>query len=163
MVSAEQVGEEINLNFEQIAGNDFAAGVPYLIKPTIDVENPVFSDKKIRNYTGNNVKSCNAADFVGSFYKSEIPAGENNLYLQNNELFYNENDNTPIKGMRAWIRIKTTSPGAAPKARIVLRENVTTDIDLVNGENETIKMIENGQLVIIKNGIRYNATGVKIQ
>lgn len=163
MVSAEQVGEEINLNFEQIAGNDFAAGTPYIIKTTIDVENPVFSDKKVRNYTYNNTKSFTAADFVGTFYKSEIPAGENNLYLQNNELFYNETNNTPIKGMRAWIRIKSSSPGAAPKARIVLRENVTTDIDLVNGENETIKTIENGQLVIIRDGIRYNVMGVKIQ
>lgn len=163
MVSAEQVGEEINLNFEQIAGDDFAAGVPYLIKPTIDVENPVFSDKKIRNYTSNNVKSCTAADFVGTFYKSEIPAGENNLYLQNNNLYYNESDATPIKGMRAWIRLKSSGPGAAPKARIVLREQTTTDIDLVGEDSKAIKTIENGQLVIIRDGVRYNVMGVKLQ
>ena len=164
MVSAEQVGEEINLNFEQIAGNDFAAGVPYLIKPTIDVENPVFSDKKIRNYTGNNVKSCNAADFVGSFYKSEIPAGENNLYLQNNELFYNENNNTPIKGTRAWVRLKPQGGAAsAPKARIVLKDNMTTAIETVNSEKQTLKTIENGQIVIIRDGQKYNVMGVKLQ
>ena len=166
MASAEQVGEEINLNFEQIAGDDFAAGVPYLIKPTIDVENPVFSDKKIRNYTSNNVKSCTAADFIGTFYKSEIPAGENNLYLQNNNLYYNESDATPIKGTRAWIRLKPQGGANNVKAaRIVLGGKVATEISLVNGElvDGTVKTIENGQLVIIRDGVRYNVMGVKIQ
>lgn len=165
MSSATQSGDEIALNFEQITS--FSAGKPYIIKPSVDIENPILYNKKdIKNYTNNNVQSFSAADFIGTFYKSEIPAGENNLYLQNNELFYNETYNTPIKGTRAWIRLKPQGGANNVKAaRIVLGGKVATDISLVNGElvDGTVKTIENGQLVIIRDGVRYNVMGVKLQ
>ena len=162
MVSAEQVGEEINLNFEQINGDQFAAGVPYIIKPTKNVENPTFSQKKILN--NSTTRSFDAANFIGTFYKDEIPAGESNLYLQNNELFYNESHDTPIKGTRAWIQLKPQGQ-SAPKARIVMQGNVATEINLVNGEivEGTVKTIENGQLIIIRDGQKFNVMGAKIQ
>ena len=163
MASAEQDGDVIDLNFEQIAGNDFAAGVPYIIKPTIDVENPTFSQKKILN--NSTTRSFTAADFVGTFYKDEIPAGENNLYLQNNNLYYSESSNTTIKGTRAWIRLKQQQGSAPARARIVMGGQVATDINLVNGElvNGTIKVIENGQLILIRDGKKYNVMGARLQ
>ena len=162
--TAEQVGDEINLIFEQIAGDNFANSTPYIIKPTVNVENPTFSNHTF--HVNNTTKERNAADFIGTFYKSEIPAGENNLYLQNNDLFYNETYNTPIKGTRAWIRLKPQGGANNVKAaRIVLGGKVATEISLVNGEpvDGTVKTIENGQLVIIRDGVRYNVMGVKIQ
>jgi hypothetical protein len=166
MSSAIQSGDEIALNFEQINGESFHAGMPYIIKPSVDVKNPILYNKKeIKNSTYNNVQEFTAADFVGTFYKDVIPAGESNLYLQNNNLYYSPTNNTPIKGTRAWIRLKPQGAGAAPRARIVLGEQVATDINLVNDEivNGTVKTIENGQLVIIRDGIRYNVMGAKIQ
>ena len=161
MSSATQTGDEIDLNFEQTTS--FSAGKPYIIKPSVDVKNPIFYNKKeIKNYTYNNVQEFTAADFVGTFYKDVIPAGESNLYLQNNNLYYSETNNTTIKGTRAWIRLKSQS-GAAPKARIVLRDNTATAIDLVNSENKAIKRIENGQVVIIRYGQKYNVMGIKLQ
>ena len=161
MSSATQTGDEIDLNFEQTTS--FSAGKPYIIKPSVDVKNPIFYNKKeIKNYTYNNVQEFTAADFVGTFYKDVIPAGESNLYLQNNNLYYSETNNTTIKGTRAWIRLKSQS-GAAPKARIVLRDNTATAIDLVNSENKAIKRIENGQVVIIRDGQKYNVMGIKLQ
>lgn len=162
--TAEQVGDEINLNFEQIAGNNFVNSTPYIIKPTVNVENPTFSNHTF--HVNGTTKARTAADFVGTFYKSEIPAGENNLYLQNNNLYYNESDATPIKGTRAWIRLKPQGGANNVKAaRIVLGGKVATDISLVNGElvDGTVKTIENGQLVIIRDGVRYNVMGVKLQ
>ena len=163
MASAEQDGDVINLNFEQINGDNFAAGVPYIIKPTIDVENPTFSQKKILN--NSTTRSFTAADFVGTFYKDEIPAGENNLYLQNNNLYYSESSNTTIKGTRAWIRLKQQQGSAPARARIVMGGQVATDINLVNGElvNGTVKVIENGQLILIRDGKKYNVMGTRLQ
>lgn len=165
MSSATQSGDEITLNFEQVTS--FNAGKPYIIKPSVDVVNPILYNKKeIKNYTYNNVQEFAAADFIGTFYKSEIPAGENNLYLQNNNLYYNESDATPIKGTRAWIRLKPQGGANNVKAaRIVLGGKVATEISLVNGElvDGTVKTIENGQLVIIRDGVRYNVMGVKLQ
>jgi len=166
MTSATQSGDEIDLNFTQINGQSFHAGWPYIIKPSVAVQNPIFYNKKeIENHTYNNTQSFDAADFIGTFYKSEIPAGKNNLYLQNNNLYYSESNATPIKGSRAWIRIKTAGGASGVRARIVLGGQVATSINLINGEmvNGTVKTIENGQLIIIRDGVRYNALGTRIQ
>ena len=41
---------------------------------------------------------------------------------------------------------------------------VLTDVELVNGEPQVNgKFIENGQLVIIRDGVRYNALGVRVK
>ena len=41
-------------------------------------------------------------------------------------------------------------------------ENATTGLDnITNGENTVIKTIENGQLIIIRNGEKFNAQGVR--
>ena len=45
---------------------------------------------------------------------------------------------------------------------IVLVLEKETAIDNVEAQSKTVKMIENGQVVIIKNGIRYNALGAKL-
>ena len=162
MSSATQAGDEISLNFEQCNTESFHAGWPYLIKPSIDVQNPIFhNEKTIQNSTYNNVQTFAAADFIGSFYKTVIPAGESNLYLQNNNLYYSETNNTPIKGTRAWIQLKQSGSLAPARARIVLLNQVVTNIQLAEQEeNKAIKTIENGQLIIIRDGVRYNAMGV---
>jgi hypothetical protein len=42
-------------------------------------------------------------------------------------------------------------------------ENTTTGLNnITNGENTTIKVIENGQLIIIRNGEKFNAQGIKL-
>ena len=157
------------LNFEKYVSDgstqnfEPGAGIPFLLKPSIDVVNPVFTDKKVRNYTYNNEKHFTVADFIGTFYKSEIPAGVNNLYLQNNDLYYSQSNDTPIKGTRAWIHLNTG--GAGVRARVVLGDQSVNAIDLVNGEftNGAVKTIENGQLVIIRDGVRYNVMGIRLQ
>ena len=60
-----------------------------------------------------------------------------------------------------------TAPAAAPgRRRIsldVTSENTTTSLDnITNGENTTIKVIENGQLIIIRNCDKFNAQGQKL-
>ena len=166
MTSATQSGDEIDLNFTQINGESFHAGWPYIIKPSVAVQNPIFYNKKeIKNSTYNNTQSFDAADFIGTFYKGKIDAGVNNLYLQNNDLYYSASNDTPIKGTRAWIHLKPAGGSAGVRAHIVMGGKVATDINLVNGEltNGVVKTIENGQLVIIRDGVRYNVMGIVIE
>ena len=65
--------------------------------------------------------------------------------------------------MRAYFHVKGAAAAAAKRARIVTKENTATAIDLVNGEKKALKRIENGQVIIIRDGIRYNVMGVKLQ
>ena len=154
-------GDMLNLVFED--AQDFYQGTPYLIMPSADVVNPEFEGVELLAEEGDATGTA-AVDFIGTFVKKEVAANANNLYLgMDNKLYFSENAVT-IKGLRAYFHVKV--PGAAQAikhARIVTRENTATAIDFVNGENKAIKRIENGQVVILRDGIRYNVMGIKLQ
>ena len=141
-------------------------GTPYLIKPASNVVNPQFTSVEftVSDATTAATGGTNA-DFIGTFVKTTIPANVNNLYLQSgNVLMFSENDVT-IKGTRAYFHVDVPS-GILPvvRPRIVLNGQVLTDIELINGEPQVNgKFIENGQLIIIRDGVRYNALGVRVK
>ena len=159
MASATLSGDVLDLEFE--AASSIYRGTPYLIKTTKTVANPVFTAVEIKAEAGD-ATSGDAVDFIGNFIKGEVPAGENNLFLGPNDLLYFSQDATPIKGMRAYFHVKGAA-AAAKRARIIMKENGATAIDLVNDEHKAIKRIENGQVVILRDGIRYNVMGAKLQ
>ena len=166
MASATLSGDVLNLNFD--AATSIYRGTPYLIKTTKAVVNPVFTDVEIKVETGQATSGDNA-NFVGSFIKGTVPAGEDNLFLGANDLLYFSEAATTIKGMRAYFQIHDVPSGAPIRqARIVEQGNVVTALEFVNGEwqevksaNGTIKTIENGQLILIRDGKRYNVMGVR--
>ena len=165
MNSAELEGDVLNLNFDDVTS--IYRGTPYLIKTSSDVVNPVFTDVEIKEETGQATTGTNA-DFIGSFVKGEVPAGEDNLFLGPDNLLYFSQTATPIKGMRAYFRVKgVANPAQAIKrARIVTGGQIATEINLVNESakiGKSAKIIENGQLVIIRDGIRYNVMGAMIK
>lgn len=166
MTSAVLDGNTLNLNFAAVNLSQNTYGRPYLIKPTQDVVNPVFSSKTIYASTSHLTVEGTNADFIGSFIKGEVPAGENNLFLGPNNLLYFSQTATPIKGMRAWFQVKgvPNAMQAIKRANIVTSGQVITSVDFVkDANNGTLKTIENGQVIIIRDGIRYNVMGVKIQ
>lgn len=169
--TAELDGDVLNLDFTQVTG-EFGHGRPYLIKPSKDVTNPIFGTGHTMNKsTSYNIKNGTNANFVGSFIKYTIPAGEDNLFLGANDKLYFSNEATVSKGMRAYFQIHDVPAGVIQRARIVQQGEVVTELELIDGEwvdarinaNGVIKTIENGQLVIIKDGAYYNAFGVKVK
>lgn len=163
MSSAVLNGNELDLIFED--ATSIYRGTPYLIKTSSDVVNPIFTEVEIKAEVGDATSGTNA-DFIGNFIKSEVPAGENNLFLGPENLLYFSQTATPIKGMRAYFQLKGINhPQQVIKhARIVMNSQVATAIELVNGANNgSVKTIENGQLIIIRDGVRYNAMGAIIK
>ena len=154
------------LDLEFAPTTDIYQGTPYLIKPTADVVNPQFAGVEfvLSEAVGSATGGTNA-DFIGTFVKQTIPGNPNNLYLQSgNVLKFSDNDVT-IKGTRAYFHVKGLG-SALPvvKPRIVMNGQVLTDIELINGEPQVNgKFIENGQLIIIRDGVRYNALGVRVK
>ena len=154
----------LDLNFEDVTS--IYRGTPYLIKTSKDIVNPVF-DGAIIKATAGDQTSATHVDFVGTLISSNIPAGEDNLFLgPNNLLYFSPDAATPVKGFRAWFVVHDIPNPAhvIKRARIVQGEQILTAIDLVNGENNKAqKVIENGQLIIIRDGVRYNVMGVKVE
>jgi len=160
MSAATLNGNELTLNFSDVTSIN--RGTPYLIKTTKAVVNPVFTAVEIKAEEGD-VTVGDAASFKGNFIMSEVPAGDHNLFLGQNDLLYFSQDATPIKGMRAYFHVDSPSY-VIQRVRIVEADApaVTTDINLLE-VNASVKTIENGQLVIIKNGVKYNVMGIKLQ
>ena len=140
------------------------AGQPYLIEPKEDLIYPTFENVTI-TYTGvgETVHAEGAGinfDMIGKINGAGKTDG---LYwVGTNGYFYN--DNTDILGLRTYFSI--TDNAGKPlniRARVVVSENAATGLDnITNGENTTIKVIENGQLIIIRNGEKFNAQGQKL-
>lgn len=155
-------GQVLDLSFEQTSG--MYPGTPHLIKTSRDIVNPVFTGVKFTRTTPASTTKTNA-NFVGTFIKDEIPADPNNLFMGANNTLYFPTVNMPILGMRAYFVIHDVPAGAVKRARIIENEQVATEIELImeqpNANSQ--KLIINGQLIIIRDGVRYNAMGVKLQ
>ncbi len=151
------------LDLEFASTTSIYPGTPYLIRPVSNVVNPQFMGVEFSLENASATAGENT-DFIGTFIKSEVPAGENNLFLGQNNMLYFSQTATPIKGTRAYFRVNV--PGGAnmvKAARIVTSQNATTNINLVEQGVQTQKIMENGQLFIIKNGVKYNAMGQMVK
>ena len=142
-----------------------AAATPYLIQPTQDVAAGFIVEDAVISTTPNNISFSVDATTVTmkpilSATAGEKTNGDTEYWLAENKYLYN-NENT-LLSLRALFNISTVS-GMPPRCRVALGENVETGVDnIINGENTTIKLIENGQLIIIRNGVKYNVQGIKL-
>ena len=156
-------GNELDLNFE--TATSIYRGTPYLIKTSKAVVNPVFTEVEIKAEDGDATGGEGFdVDFIGSFINTTIEGNTSNLYLgANDKLYFSENDVT-MKGMRAYFHVKISNAlHVIQHARIVTKDHATTAIDEVSQEPKSQKLIINGQLIIIRDGVRYNVMGAKIQ
>ena len=163
-------GEGININLEE--ESELLAGVPYLVLPKANMSELVVENVTIQSdiASGQNVtggEDLNVQIFFEGFYSA--PAAPNNqtngttqYYVGEHGYLYNEV--VDIRGLSGLFTI--TDKNGAPlnvRARVVTREDEATGFEnITNGENTVIKVIENGQLVIIRNGEKFNAQGQKL-
>ena len=154
--------DEVVLHFND-KGTSIVAGKPYLILPKQDVD----------GFTVNKVTLSNSAQTlsfsVGTTTIAMEPvltvtAGQttNGKYWLAADKFLYNNSNT-LPSLRALFTISTPS-GIAPRARVALGENVETGLDNNQLPNTNIqKVLENGQLIIIRDGVKYNVQGQVIK
>ncbi len=153
--------------------NAVVAGRPYFVKYSAasQLDDLHFEDVTINNALLDNMAvTFDGVTFKGTFTPFEMPNGLNfqggYLFLgQNNQLFW-PNTSNPLKPFRAYfyVDVESSTPGNAPKyrgmpARIVEGKNVATGVENAQSANQSTKVIVNGQLIIIKNDVRYNAQG----
>jgi len=152
-------GDELELYFQPVT--ELTAGVPYFFRFMDDGANLSmlsFADVTVTTATAGSV-THNGVTLIGTLSQVSV-SGSDKLYLAaNNELHWSSSAKT-INPFRAYFSVAGLPAGAPPRARIVEREAVATDIE--SAQTSAIssqKVIENGQLYIIRNGVRYNAAG----
>lgn len=154
----------VNLYLDQLAdGNQLVAGKPYIFRAT--------STELTVTYTGEAVSAPveGVNGLTGSF--DAIPAGgvltDNYVIAQNK--FWTATAEASAPANRAYINatmVPTTEPAKVPGRRRVslgaAGENAETGIDNIITTDTPVKVIENGQLIIIRNGEKFNVQGQKL-
>lgn len=153
--STSKDGDDIVLNFTE--KNALEAGKPYFIKPTKDVVNPSFTNYVVsKNAT---TKSTTYADFIPVFSPTALESSKDILFLGvNNELFWPSAAGS-LKGLRCYFQMKNGASAGAPVRMSIGRGTPTSNEALEDNAPAAIKRIENGQLIIERNGVRYNING----
>ena len=177
MTRGETVEDELFLDFSTNV-TVMEAGQPYIIFPgaNANVVNPTFEGVAITTTTAGSYQSPTSdITFVGVF--SPVANLEVwDYYLGVNNTIHPTELGT-LKGFRAYFHWDESSAteggeggdGPAPEApkrvRMVINstETVTADEQLQMNEATSTKMMLNGQLIIVRDGIRYNAQGQVIE
>ena len=154
--------EGIGLWLDQLAaGDQLVAGKPYIFKATA-TELVVVS-----NATEVAAPVAGANGLTGTF--TEIAANGDlvgNYIIAENKVWVAGKGAT-LSANRAYIdaaKVPKTAQAQLPgRRRVQMGENAATGVDnITNTDNTTIKVIENGQLIIIRNGEKFNAQGVRL-
>lgn len=169
------------LNFQEVTTLEH--GQPYLIVPQADVtEDMLFTDvsrtdltlepqSKTVTYGDNELKIT----FHGVINPTEISAGAL-IVVADNRLAVNTEDNGTMKGMRGYFTIDFSSLAAqevqeqAKAGRVYLsfQKPVTTSVPIApEAEQPTTpkveKIMRDGQIYIIRDGVTYTITGARVR
>ena len=156
----EQNGEVV-LHFKEV--NTISAGKPYLLQPAQDVNGFVVNNVTLSNST-QTLSFTVGTITIAMEPVLTVTAGQTTdgkYWLAANKYLYNNSNTLP--SLRALFTMSTPS-GIAPRARVALGENVETGLDNNQLPNTNIqKVLENGQLIIIRDGVKYNVQGQVIK
>ena len=156
--------DELYLNFSFV--NTMEAGVPYIIQPENNVANPLIEnvtiDKTLRHADFEHVA------FKGVFSPKEIEVQSADSYSilllgANNTLSW-PNTTANMKGMRAYFDLSTQASMIVRRASFGFhQEGQATGIEEIPSQQQSAKILRNGQLYIIRNGEEYTITGARVK
>jgi hypothetical protein len=168
------VVENEELLFRIVEASSIEAGKPYFIafpNNSENIVNPLFQNVTISATVGQEVgndvaKLCAIVDQPVVF----TPNDQTKLFLAANNTLYwwKGSENSQLNSFRAYFKVATGSgannaPRHGMPARIIKGEQVATGIEDVRGEVQSLKVLENNQVVIIRNGVKYTIQGQVIQ
>ena len=146
------------ITIEEVA--DMAAGTPYIFQAT--------ADQITVTMTGARADVQAANGLVGNLGESAITVPQNgHSYVLSTNLLYLVDGDVTIAPNRAYIDMDDITPIApvqGAKRRVIATYNQATGIEDASatfGGSE--KIFENGVLYILRDGVKYNATGARVQ
>lgn len=164
------------LNLEFTETDHIEAGKPYFIKfdNAADLDRIDFLNVTI-DKTAPTAVTHNGLSMIGTYVPKSVSVqtsatdGDGVLFLGPSNQLYWPNAAGNIKPFRAYFKIASGSGAPIRRgmpARIVERENTATGVGEVESQKsngESLKVIENGQLIIIRNGEKFNAQGMIVK
>lgn len=134
-----------------------AAGVPYIFYPT--------GDEVRVTMTGNTADVQPANGLVGRLTAVTLESNDNHYILAYNKI-WQVDESIDVPANRAYIdmsAINAISPAPGRKRYVINSTGGTTALEEIEVNNtQNAKVLRNGILYIIKNGVQYNAQGQMI-
>ena len=130
--SVDDVDENV-INFKD--ATTIKAGEPYLVKPNIDVVDPIYNNKIVENTAGN-IKGEGDYKFAAQIYNKSLATDGTIAYLATDGKIKKLTSASGLKGLRAYFII----PDGSTEARIAFIDDETTGISRI--ENSELR-IEN--------------------
>lgn len=152
---------EINLVFAEVTSID--AATPYLIKPAQNVDAGILLEDVTIDITPVTIETTDA-HMIPVLKTENFTGQDNTFFMGTNCDLWNKSADGKIKGMRAYFKILnlTSEQLRNVRARVVFNENEATGLDNLTTEDAPIKIMQNGQLIIIRGGVKYNIQGQKL-
>ena len=152
---------EINLVFEEVTSMD--AATPYLIKPAQNVDAGRLLEDVTIDITPVTIQTDDA-HMIPVLKTENFTGQDNTFFMGTNCDLWNKSADGKIKGMRAYFKLLnlTSEQLRNVRARVVFNENEATGLDNLTTEDAPIKIMQNGQLIIIRGGVKYNIQGQKL-
>ena len=137
------------------------AGTPYLFRPASTINSPVFKGVTINMQAATVLAPADGlVSMTGTYSPMQVHDG--NWYLGPNNTLYQPQGTVNTKGFRAYFTL-ASSLGNKVRAHVVMNGQISTDFDLITTDTATArKVIEDGQVYIVRNGVKYNLQGQKI-
>ena len=142
--------------------NSLKAGVPYIFEKTANTIKVVYSSEQEDT-------PQNANGLIGNF-TNEYVVPANNYILYNNAFIPADGTTNKVNAYRAYLDLSAVTGGAPqqmPGRRYigmsVQGKNEATGFENITApEGQAIKVIENGQLIIIRGGEKFNVQGQRL-
>jgi len=165
VVHAGEANETLVLTLTDV--NSIEAGKPYIItwESGENIVNPVFDGVTITATAGTSSSTVNNVTFCGTLVPYAVEADDLGiLFVGNGGNLHWPNVGGNIKGMRGYFTVNLGSnnaPARGARAFFGDTEDATAISTVATEQNKTRiqKLIENGRVVIISNGQRYNMNG----
>lgn len=156
-------GSSVFLEF--VRTNDIEKNQPYLVVPRQAINEVVFDGVKLEAPAQQAPTTDDRVAFVSSLWQQEI-SGPNDFYIGKlSTLYYAPNSGMTIKGNRAFFR-KIGDAVSAPRRAIFVIDGEEVEVEIAGDAIEEVqdvrKYMENGILIIERNGVRMDAQGKRI-
>lgn len=169
----------VELQFTKV--DDIVAGVPYLVMPQTDITSEMTFTNIPTGYTGSTplvmetaqeiTKSTNngSISFIGNIHPTNIPA-QSLIVVANNRLA-EVTEAGDIQHMRGYFRIddaQLQTLSEEGKVYLSMRKPTTTSVPIApEAEQPTTpkveKIMRDGQIYIIRDGVTYTITGARVR
>ena len=150
------------------------ANKPYVFYSTTEAKDVTFNGvtfAKLEKYTGDGASidiTGGSVDFINTTSRIQLTNGDKRqIYIYNNKLYYPGSDAAYMRAFRGYFYLNNiTIHHVTPRMRIVLDGQTATELEMTESAgtaDEVRKYMENGVMVIERNGVKYNAQGGRME